>query len=110
MIHVHGSLPRMLFCARFALPLSALLVVAFLPCAIPRTGLLNSSESEAPVERDESSSEAEFSSQTRTRVPRNQASQQLLSATPGERRATPGVSFPRAGHRLPNHLLAPLRC
>lgn len=89
-----------------------MLVAAFFPCAASSFGLLNVVESEAPFDQDESSQENAISVQIRTRAGRDQPGLQL----PAPVRASLNVAtasiaaVPHSGHRLPNNLLAPLRC
>ena len=84
----------------------------FFPCATPSFGLLNVTESEAPVDQDESSEEEAISVQARTRVGRDQPGLRLLVPVHGGLSlATASIaSLPHSGHRLSNNLLAPLRC
>lgn len=106
------ALPRVAIFARVLLHSSVLFVVALFPCATPSFGLLNATESEAPVDQDESSEEEAINVQARTRVGRDQPGFRRLGPVHGGLKvATVNItSLPHSGHRLSNHLLAPLRC
>ena len=106
------AFPRGAFFARVLLQASVLFVVALFPCATPSFGLLTVAESEAPVDQDESSEEEAISVQARTRVGRNRPGSPLLvPVRDGLNLATASIAVvPHSGHRLPNNLLAPLRC
>lgn len=90
---------------------SALFVVALFPCATLSAGLLNVTESEAPLDVGESSEEIAISVQRRIRVRRGRSGLPLrMQMRGGSTLATDRVvRVPHAGHRLPNNLLAPLR-
>ena len=97
---------------RFLLQAYVLLVVACFPSATPSLLLLPATESEAPVEQEASPEEAALAEQTRTRVARDQLSRRLpvplrVIRANGPSRLT---ILPPSGHRISNHLLAPLRC
>ena len=106
------ALPRAAFFARVLSHACVLFVVTLFPCTTLSLGLPNVTESESPAGSDESSEEEAVCLQVRTRVVRNQPSSPLLVPDRvGFRHATARLaSLPHAGHRLPNHLLAPLRC
>jgi len=112
LLHVKRFLPRMAFSARVALHVSVLFVVALFPSSTPGLGQHDLTESAAPVEQDESSEEAAIRVQVRTRFGRDELGLPLSASLPGgPSLPTTGTSrAPQAGHRLPNHLLAPLRC
>ena len=113
LFQVKRLFPRMAFSARVALHSSVLFVVALFPCAESSIGLLHLTESETPVDRDESSDEAANSVQVRTRVRRNRqrpGSSLLVTVHGGQSLPTAGIArTPQSGHRLPNNLMAPLR-
>jgi len=106
------ALPRVEFLARVLLHSSVLFVVALFPCATPSFGLLNVTESEAPVDQDESSEKEAISVQARTRVGGDQPDSPLLVPMRGGLSLAVAsiASVPNSGHRLPNNLLVPLRC
>lgn len=105
------SFPSEWLLPRLALHSLVLIVVVLLPCTTPSLGLRNSSESEAPVDEDESLKKEAISTQARTRIGRSQPGRPLLMPVLVGLRCSAGISsFPRSGHRLPNNLLAPLRC
>jgi hypothetical protein len=106
------ALASVAFFARVLLHSSVLFVVALFPCTEPGIGLLNSTESEAPVDQDESSEEEAISEQARTGVGRDQPGSPLpVPVRVGLSLTTVGIArVPNSGHRLPNNLLAPLRC
>jgi len=90
-----------------------LIIAALFSCGIiPCLGLLPVTESEAPVDQDESSEEAASSARVRTHFSRTPSSLPLVVSLSG------GINFattrifrvPDRGHRLHNNLLAPLRC
>jgi hypothetical protein len=90
---------------------AVLFVVAIFPCTSSTQGSRTVTESEAPVDQDETSQERDISLQDGTRV----RCKQLSVALPVPNRIgllvsvrTAGAS--RSGHCLPNGLLAPLRC
>jgi hypothetical protein len=110
--HAKHALPRVAFLARVVLHACVLLVVTLLPCTTLCLGLPNVTESESPAGPDELSEEKAVCLQVRTRVVRNQPSSPLqVPVRGGFSRVTSRLaSLPHSGHRLPNHLLAPLRC
>ena len=90
---------------------SVFFAVALLPCASLSFGLREATESEAPVEREGSPEEVAIYAQSRMRVVRSHASIRLLVTLRTRLKlSTSSASVARSGHRLPNHLLAPLRC
>ena len=111
-VQAKRALPRMAFFARVLLHSSVLFVMALFPCATPSFVLLTETESEAPVNQEELSEEEAISVQARTRVGRDQPASPLLGAVRGGLSlATASIAgVPHSGHRLPNNLLAPLRC
>jgi hypothetical protein len=111
------SLSSVAFVARVLLHSFVLFVVVLFPCAAPSFGLFNLTESEAPVEEDESSEEEVTKVQARIRVARIRVARDqpgLPFLVPMRGRlnlATASMAgVPHSGHRLPNSLLAPLRC
>ena len=106
------ALPRAAFFSRILLHSCVLFVVVLFSCTAPGLGLLAVTGSEAPVDQDESSEEEAISVQARARVVRDQPGSPLLVPVRGGLSlATSGVAgVPHSGHRLPNHLLSPLRC
>ncbi len=100
------------FFARVLLYSSVLFVVAFFPCNTPTFGLLTVAESEAPVDEGESSEDVAISVRVRTQVDRDQLGSQLLGPVRGglSLATSSTASVTNSGHRLPNNLLAPLRC
>jgi hypothetical protein len=110
-LQMERLLARMACSARVAFHFSVLLVVALLPFPPHSNGLLDLTESEAPVERDESSEEATVHVQAGKRVGHNESG--LLLSVSGHRLrllTTGTAGAPQSGHRLPNNLMAPLRC
>ncbi len=97
------ALASVAFFARVLLHSSALFLVALFPCTPPSFALLNATESEAPVDQDESSEEEAISVQARTRVGRNQPGPPLLVPLPGGvSLATASIAgVPYSGHRPP---------
>ncbi len=97
---------------RLLLHAVVLFVVAIFPCAAPTLGSRTVTESEKPVDQDETSQEKDVNLQARTRVGGRQRGVPLL--VPGGSRPSVSaqvmVRASRSGHRLPNNLLAPLRC
>jgi hypothetical protein len=90
---------------------SVFFAVALFPCATLNFGPREVTESEAPVEREASSEEVAISAQSRTRVVRSHAGMRLLVTLRIRLNlSTSTAGIARSGHRLPNHLLAPLRC
>ncbi len=67
------AFPCVAFFLRALLHFALFFVVASFPCGRPSFGLVNVTESEAPVEQDESSEEEAFSVQARSRVARYSA-------------------------------------
>ena len=68
-------------------------------------------ESESPVHEDESSEEEAVSVQARTRVYGNPPGVLSMITRHGDLSHSTGTaSTARSGHRLPNNLMAPLRC
>lgn len=103
---------RVAFFARILLHSSVLFVLALFPCATPSFGLLTETESEAPVDQDESSEKEATGVQARTRVGHNELGSRLVVSVRGGSSLT-AVNIavvPHSGHRLPNNLLVPLRC
>jgi len=106
------AIPRVAFFARVLAHAAVLFVAALFPCTALSLGLPNVTESESPAGPDEPSEEEAVCLQARSRVARSQPSSPLLvPVRVGFRRAAARpASVPHSGHRLPNHLLAPLRC
>ena len=106
------ALPRLAFLARVVLHVAVLFVVGLFPSATPGFGLLAATEFEAPMDQDESSGEEAISVLARTRARREQPGSLLLAPVRcgTNLSAASRVDVPRSGHRLPNNLLAPLRC
>lgn len=112
LLQARHALSRVAFSTRVALHFSVLFVLALFPCHTPSVGLLDLTESEAPLDQDESSEEAAVGVQARTHIRRRQAGFSLLVPVRGGLSlSTAGTAnIPHSGHRLPNNLMAPLRC
>ena len=112
LFQTHRALPRAAFLARALLHAAVLLVMSVFPCTPPGLELLNVAESEAPFDQDQSSEEEAISVHARARVGRGQPGWPLLVPVRGGLSLVTAevATAPRSGHRLPNDLLAPLRC
>ena len=112
LFQVNRLSPRMACPARIVLRFGVLFFTALFPFAAPSNGLLDLTESEAPVEQHKSSEEVAVREQERTRVGRNPPRfSSLVSAHGGL--GLPAVDPPivrQSGHRLANNFMAPLRC
>lgn len=104
-------LPCLAFATRVSLHAAVMLVVAIFPCATPSLALRPATESEAPVDQDETSQEQDFSLQAKPRIGRRQTGVPLQVPVHISLRVShEAVRATMPGHRLPNNLLAPLRC
>ncbi|MEO8494529.1 MAG: hypothetical protein ABI614_05640 [Planctomycetota bacterium] len=108
--------PRVMLLVRVLVHVCIVSVAALFPCATPSLGLfhvnVSTTESEAPADQDNSSETEAISVQIRARFGGTQSGLPLkVAARCGVRVATVNIaSLPQSGHRLANHLLAPLRC
>lgn len=103
--------PLSVFILRGSLYLSVMFVVAIFPCATPSLGLRTVTESETPVDQDETSFEKDISLAAKARVGREQPGVRLrVLVRVGLNVSSAAARGPRAGHRLANNLLAPVRC
>jgi hypothetical protein len=107
------AIRRVTLLASVLLHCSVLFAVTLFPCATPWLGRVNATESEAPVDQDESSAKEAISLQPRTRAVRKQPGSPLLVVPMhgGLSHAAAKIAgHLHTGHRLSNGLLAPLRC
>jgi len=103
---------HMMYSTPIALQASVLFLAAFFNCVLPNAGMLELSKSETPVEQRETSEESVVRLRTGTRwsVSRERVALSVLMFDGLKVRDSEQVRSRKAGHRLSNNLLAPLRC
>lgn len=110
-LRMKRALPRVLFSAPVALRFLLVLTISLFTFATPSLGQRELTESEAPLQEEQSNTEAAFSERALARVPQDQPERLVLvPLQKSVRRLVRVDSAPKSGHRLPNHLMAPLRC
>jgi len=108
---VKHALPRVLFSAPVALRFLLVLAISLFTCATPSIGQRELVESEAPLQEEHSNEEAAVSERALAGFPQNQLGFRLLVPLQNSQSRLARVdNSPKSGHRLSNHLMAPLRC
>ena len=101
-----------MFSAQLALHLLLLFIVALFTCSTPCITSWDLTESESPAEQEQTSQESVINQQARARV-RLSLPKMPLPVSLQQRGLTLNTQAaiaPPSGHRLSNHLMAPLRC
>lgn len=104
------SCTRIVCFRRLALHSLFLLVVPLLPTGASGFGLLRASEGEAPVGQEDHTEVAPCGSQDEKLERQALRHWRLLTPSHATRRTLDVAKATGSGHRLPNNLMAPLRC
>ena len=105
------GLPREVCFALVVLQFVLLFVVALFTCTTHTFALRDLSESEVPAEQEQAGKEPVINQQARVHVRHSLPRMPLLvSERYGQMLSRQAAIAPQPGHRLPNNLMAPLRC